>query len=214
MPVQNLIFVDDILGFGSARVMAAVVENLKGLEIDKKFSFGIDKTHILKMILSRKDNLQELDLSVRQGKIMESEKEKYLGNLFNNKGNNSNKIKNSTERVIPVMDIINNNTTTYHVGHLATQIRLYLVRNLGIPSVYHAAETWTNLTKVDVKDIEKIHKQMLTKMLGVETSTPYIGILSELGEWPIRQILDYKRLMLLHNLICHLRDADLQDKYW
>ena len=112
------------------------------------------------------------------------------------------------------MDIINNNTTTYHVGHLATQIRLYLVRNLGVPSVYHATETWTNLTKVDVKDIEKIHKQMLTKMLGVETSTPYIGILSELGEWPIRQILDYKRLMLLRNLICHLRDADLQDKYW
>ena len=126
---------------------------------------------------------------------------KYLGNLFNNKGNNSNKIKNSTERVTPVMDIINNNTTTYHVGHLATQIRLYLVRNLGIPSVYHAAETWTNLTKVDVKDIEKIHKQMLTKMLGLEISTPYIGILSELGEWPIRQIIDYKRLMLLHNLM-------------
>ena len=66
MPVENLIFVDDILGFDSARVMTAVVENLEGLEIDKKFSFGIGKTHILKMILSRKDNLQELDLSVRQ----------------------------------------------------------------------------------------------------------------------------------------------------
>ena len=58
-----------------------------------------------------------------------------------------------TERVIPAMDVTINNTTTYHVGHLETHIRLSLVRNLAIPSVYHAAETWKNLTDVDVKDI-------------------------------------------------------------
>ena len=39
MPVQNLIFVDDILLFGSARIMSVVVENLKGLEIDRNILF-------------------------------------------------------------------------------------------------------------------------------------------------------------------------------
>ena len=48
---------------------------------------------------------------------------------------------------------------------------------------------------------KKIHKDLLTNALEIECTTPYTGILIELGEWPIVQKIHYKKLMLYHHLM-------------
>ena len=37
--------------------------------------------------------------------------------------------------------------------------------------------------------------------MELPTSTPYLGLLAELGIWPVQQVLEYKRIMLLHQIV-------------
>ena len=57
------------------------------------------------------------------------------------------------------------------------------------------------MDKPDKKTIEDIHRNLLTSILEIENSTPYVGILVETGEWPIYQTIHYKKLMLFQHLI-------------
>ena len=38
-------------------------------------------------------------------------------------------------------------------------------------------------------------------MLGIEKTTPYVGLLIELGEWPIQQTMHYKKMMLSYRFL-------------
>ena len=52
-----------------------------------------------------------------------------------------------------------------------------------------------------MEKLEQIQGEQLRSILRVGKSTPYIGILMETGVWPIKEILEYKMIMLYHNLI-------------
>ena len=138
---------------------------------------------------------------MRQGQITNSNVEKYVGILVNEKGDNKDRIVSSKNRSHVLSKLINTWGSPYKVGNLAIQTRLFLVNNLAMQSIFHTAETWTNLTKTDKKTIEGIHRNLLTSILEIENSTPYVGILVETGEWPIHQMIHYKKLMLLPDCI-------------
>ena len=200
IPIESLVYVDDILGHGSEKTIKGTIENLRGLEIEKKVTFGIEKTHIMKMQYA-KNKLEDLELTVRQGQITNSNVEKYVGILVNEKGDNKDRIVSSKNRSHVLSKLINTWGSPYKVGNLAIQTRLFLVNNLAMQSIFHTAETWTNLTKTDKKTIEGIHRNLLTSILEIENSTPYVGILVETGEWPIHQTIHYKKLMLFQHII-------------
>ena len=143
-------------------------------------------------------------MNVRQGQISISDKEKYVGVMINEKGNNTNRVKSSKDKAIILSKLVNEWGSPFKVGNLAIQTRMFLINNLAIQSVFHSAETWTNISETNKKSIEGVHRHLLTSALEVEQSTPYIGILVELGEWPIHQTLHYKMLMLCGYFYCML----------
>ena len=49
--------------------------------------------------------------------------------------------------------------------------------------------------------LERMQRNILTTILELPPSTPYIGLLSELGIWPVEQLFEYKRLVLFHNIL-------------
>ena len=46
-----------------------------------------------------------------------------------------------------------------------------------------------------------MQKDILTDIFELPKSTPYFGLLSELGIWPFEQLMEYKRIMLFHQII-------------
>ena len=42
---------------------------------------------------------------------------------------------------------------------------------------------------------------IIKSICGQMISTPYLGIFAETGIWPVLQLLEYKQLLLLHNII-------------
>ena len=52
-----------------------------------------------------------------------------------------------------------------------------------------------------MKDLEKTQHNILTQLLEIPESTPYVGILMETGIWLMESRVHYRKLMLYHRLI-------------
>ena len=62
-------------------------------------------------------------------------------------------------------------------------------------------ETWTNLSHKEEQALERIQKKILCAIYQVGNSTPYWGLLSETGFWPMMQQIHYKKMMLYQHIL-------------
>ena len=85
--IENLIFVDDIIGMGSQEKLKSVEKSLQAMEEEKKFTFHDKKSNIMVINFKRKKSKQvtgkenELNINVKKGKIEQVKEFKYLGEM-------------------------------------------------------------------------------------------------------------------------------------
>jgi hypothetical protein len=89
----------------------------------------------------------------------------------------------------------------HKVGNMAHQVRIEIFQSTVVQTIYHDVEAWSKISKKEIAALDKIQKDVLTSILDLPKSTPYVGILSELGIWPVEKLLTYKKIMLLHNIV-------------
>ena len=71
------------------------------------------------------------------------------------------------------------------VGKLSLQVRLKLLETVVMPTILYGTEIFTNITKEEYQQIQKLQKKLLVGTFEVEESTPYWEMMSESGIWPI-----------------------------
>ena len=86
------------------------------------------------------------------------------------------------------------------VGNMEVSVKLLLYDKTITKTVFYNMEAWTNLRQGDKQRLEVIQGKILKKLLNIPKSTPYWGLLIELGIWPVEWYINYRKLMLLHNL--------------
>ena len=59
----------------------------------------------------------------------------------------------------------------------------------------------SNLRKADFIRLEKMQGKCLRRICGLPESTPYWGMMLELGVKPLEYEVHHKRLMLYHNIM-------------
>ena len=64
-------------------------------------------------------------------------------------------------------------------------ISIKLIEAILMPKVLYACETWTKLTKKQIKDLEKLQKDAVTIINSLLQSMPYDGIVLECGLMPM-----------------------------
>ena len=84
------------------------------------------------------------------------------------------------------------------VGRHDIRIQKMLYEKVVLPTITYNMESTTDMTN---KDMEMILGKMLKKIYNVPPSTPYWGLLIELGMRPIEYVIHSKRLMLYHKII-------------
>ena len=87
------------------------------------------------------------------------------------------------------------------VGRHDGRIQKMLYERVMLPTITYNVESTTNMTNKEIEDLEMIQGKMLRKIYKVPPSTPYMGLLIELGMRPIEYITHSKRLMLYHSII-------------
>ena len=70
-----------------------------------------------------------------------------------------------------------------------------------IPMVLANSETWTNISVNNINELENLQKMMLTSIFHQKVSTPYLGMLTEIGVMTMESRIHQRKLMLLHNIL-------------
>ena len=123
--IENLIFVDDIIGMGSQEKLKSVEKSLQAMEEEKKFTFHDKKSNIMVIKFKRKESKKateeanELNINVEKGKIEQVKEIKYLGESFNENGDNKTKIQKRLCKIPCVIQTIKRYGSTEKVGKLS-----------------------------------------------------------------------------------------------
>ena len=133
-------------------------------EFQKKnlLNFNLDKSEQMVMQYTKSKQVQNETLILNGQVIKEVESYKYLGDLKNTKGTLDLCIN---KRINSAMGVINEIKFLIKQEALKKQsfaISIKLIEAILMPKVLYACETWTNLTKKQVKDLEKLQKDAVT----------------------------------------------------
>ena len=198
--IEALTYVDDILGAGNHEMVRNVVRNASEMEQKKKFTFNIDKSNYL-VLKTGNDEEKEVTEKVKMGYLKKVKEYKYLGTWMNEKYDCSTHISKINEKVSSIIVTIKSFANGGVIGNYSVEARLHLFNTVVINFITYNIEAWTQMKKCEVDGFEKIQGRVLRSLLEVPISTPYLGILMETGVWPITYVIDYKKIVLLHQIM-------------
>ena len=193
-------FVDDVTGAGSPRAINNTIYNCNILEESKKMTFNNGNGKTEYTITNPSKKTEAITSEVKKGKIERSKEHKALGMWIDERGTfmiNIEKMKGKVPHMIQTVRAIG---SSGNLGYLAIEARMKLVNTVIMPSILYSIEVVPNLSNEEIKKLEMTQKEVLTRLLEVPKSTPYMGILMETGMWTMEARVAYRKLMLLHNL--------------
>ena len=130
--------------------------------------------------------------------ILESVKsDSYLGDILQNNGKNNLNIKERMERGSGAINQICNMLDNLCLGEYYFEAAGVLRNSLLLSTLLSNSESWYNLTKKDIKDLESIDEQYMRRVLSAHSKTPIELLYLESGYIPIQFILKSRRLNFL-----------------
>ena len=112
--------------------------------------------------------------------------DKYVGDLVSKDGKNTKNIKKRASRGIGTISNIMNTLKEVSLGQYHFEIATLLRESIFLSSVLLNSETWLNLTKSNIEELEKIDETLLRRILNAGSKCPIPGLYLELGVYPIR----------------------------
>ena len=200
--IESLIYVDDIM-FPCSRVegIETAIDNCHSMEVMKNFTFSTkpEKSGIL-VIGNRKEEIQ-ISGKVKNGDIQRVSEYKYLGEWYTEKDEHKVSIQKRKEKVGFMIHEILKYGNVGKVGDMALEVRLKIYETVVVPTIFANIETWGTIKERDIKELEGIQYKIMKAMFEQVSTTPYWGLLAETGIWPVKSRIEYKKIMLYHNII-------------
>ena len=138
------VFMDDITA-GKAEHIRKGIKNCTRMEREKKISFGLKKTKYMIVKTGREE--EEINETVKAGKIQRTDKCKYLGVTISTDGQLTEHIKGLNSRC----DTINQETSAIgaktQVGKEEVRVKLKLFETCLMPALLYGMEAWKKSTK-------------------------------------------------------------------
>ena len=198
--VAILIFVDDVMSAGGAEDARKAIRNMAEMEVVKKFTYGLKKTNYM-VVNSARGKAEEINEKVKGGIITEAKEYKYIGFWVNKEGNCQLHIEKKKGKMKGEIVALKSIASYSNMGEMFVNARLEMYEMCILPSLLYDLECWTKQSKGEVKKLEQIQAESLCNLLELPKTTPYIGLLCELGMWRIEERLMYRKLMFYNNLM-------------
>ena len=197
-------FMDVIATAGKEEHIRKVIHNCTRMEKEKKISFGLKKTKYMIIKTGREE--EEINETVKAGRIQRTDKCKYLGITISTDGKVTEHIKELNNRC----GIINREICAIgaktQVGKEEVRVKLKLFEICLVPALLYGMEAWKKFSKAEIQQLEKIQGKALKRIFSLPITTPYIGLVIETGVWPAEQRINYRSLMLYHNITNNSKD--------
>ena len=135
------------------------------------------------------------------------EKVLYLGNMFNRKGDNKDKINDREQKAMTCMVESLSLCNEVTLGIYTIQSLLLAHDMIFVPTLSYGAQTWTNLTAEDERILKTSQLRFLKRILRAPNSACNSIVFLELGVLPVTAEIIILKLTFLHHILT-LEDDD------
>ena len=209
--IASLAYIDDIADVNSSCEDAEKSHaNAELFAKKKKLGYSVEKCKT--MIVNKKKADQDPNLFIKGEKIDVVSLIKYLGDIFNSKGNNADLKDDRLKRATATMVSIEAFMRDTSLGMYTICVYLILHCAIFLPSVLFNSQTWTNISGKDLCKLKVSQQRFLQKVVGVKQVANSFLFL-ELGVLPIKYELHMRQLSFLHHII-NLDEIDPVKQVW
>ena len=198
--VSSLTMVDDLLSVAKCGIDSVETNAFINAKMElKRLILNSDKCHKLhigqcKGSYCSKLRAHEIDME----QVLE---DSYLGDIVSSSGKHHKNIKARCGKLMGVISTIMVILNELCLGTLYFEIALLLRETMFLSVKMLNSDTWTNLTKQDIDDLESLDKLLLKRILQTSSSTPNCAVFLELGVEPVRFLIQGKILLFLHHIL-------------
>ena len=199
VPITMLSMIDDLLSISECGIKS--IENnayINAMFEMKNLKLNESKCHNIH-VGKNQDNC--VKLKAHEDILLNVDSDKYVGDIVSKDGKNTKNIKSRIGKGIGQISNIMNILKQVSLGQYYFEMSLLLRESFFLSSVLLNAETWVNLSKTDIEDLEKLDETLLRRLLNAPAKTPISALYLELGIVPIRYHITIKRLMFLHHIL-------------
>ena len=158
------VFIDDIATAGKAEHIKKGIKNCARMEKENKISFGLKKTKYMIFKTGRKEEINE---TVKTGRIQRTDKCKYLGMTISTDGQLTEHIKELNSRCDIINQEINAIGLKTQLRKEEVRVKLKLFQTCLIPALLYGMEAWKKLSKAEIQNIEKIQGKALKRIFSL-----------------------------------------------
>lgn len=142
-----------------------------------------------------------------------TQKEKYLGDQINNKGNTKDTIQERTSKGYAIVSQILAMIKELPIGQLRTKIGLILRDAWLVNGTLYNSEVWHGITRNTIRPLESVDQHLLRQLLGAHGKTPLEFLYLETGCIPLMYIIMSRRLIYLKEILSRPEDELIQRMY-
>ena len=210
--IYTMVLVDDILNANTAPDdVIKSHENMEQFSELKRLPVNGKKCFLLPI---NARNLWKIPHLKHKGTRLEIvETVLYLGNIFNNKGDNKDKIKDRVNKAKTCMIESISVCSEITLGVYVVESLLLAQSMIFIPTLLYGAQTWTNLTVEDAKSLKTVQLQFLKRILRVPSSACNAIVFLELGVVPVSFEMQIMKLTFLHHILSLDDDDPVKSSY-
>ena len=121
--------------------MRKVIRKTRQLEIQKKYTFGLDKTKYM-VVETGTEKEEEIKENIERGMVEKANEYKYVGLWLNSEGDLKAHIEKKTKSIMGEVNAIKTMGSKENVGDLFICTRLFLYEACIIPSLLYQIEMW------------------------------------------------------------------------
>ena len=196
--VRSLAYVDDLLGLNDSIRDVHRSHNVVTLFSKKKRTpLNEEKCDVLPVNVPNKDATPVLYVNGREMDIRSFVK--YLGDIFNSKGNNQDMIEDRVLKGMKCMisSIALASELTLGIHLIQTLVSLYKIMFLTV--VIFNSGAWDNITATQMKKLTIMQLKFLKRILHAPSSATNCFVYLELGILPIEHNIHISQLNFLHH---------------
>ena len=197
IPVLGM--VDDILAVSKCGPESIKANSTVNSFIEsKQLKFGENKCHKLHI----GEELRKCpDLKVHNDEMKAVEKDKYLGDILTENGNQKENIENRRSKGFGIVAEILSILNEVPFGKFRIQAGLKLRNAMFLNGIPTNSEVWHGVQESDITKLEEVDEHLLRGILKAPSKTPIETLYLETGSKPIRFIIKSRRLGYLHHIL-------------
>ena len=191
--IHSLLFQDDIARIetnaeklNAANKIYEIFQDLNGMMF-----------HKLKTVFI--SNTQKKDIKLNNNQIKQVKSTKYLGDIISDNGKLDENIEDRRLKVNGVVAEIRSIMMEAEED-LEIQAAIQYYEGIVKTKLLYNCETWINMNKTNIDELEKIQNNSLKRLLRIPFSTPSMGLLYELKLLTIKASINQRKLMYFHKL--------------